>query len=83
MRGIYIDPESKLVEEHFAVVYAPRRGRNRFPENCVELMPTDLEAMHASRPDEKRYAARVMGPSRSSEGLRLYYLVAWLDDVHD
>ncbi len=80
MRGIYIDPESKVVEEHFAVVYAPRRSRNRFPENCVELMPGEYEALDASRPGEKKYAARVMGPSRSSEGLRLYYLVQWLNE---
>lgn len=79
MRGIVIDPESKVVGEHFAVVYAPRRSRNRFPENCVEIMPSEHEALHASSPNEKRFAARVMGPSRSSEGLRLYYLVAWLD----
>jgi len=59
-------------------VYAPRRGRNRFPENCVEIMPDEHEALQASRPDKKYYAARVMGPSRSSEGLRLYYLVDWL-----
>jgi len=78
MRGIYIDPESKVVGEHCAVVYAPRKGRNRFPENCVEIMSDEHEALQTSRPDEKYYAARVMGPSRSSEGLRLYYLVDWL-----
>ncbi|HED16087.1 MAG TPA: hypothetical protein ENI64_04620 [Gammaproteobacteria bacterium] len=78
MRGIYIDPESKVVGEHCAVVYVPRKGRNRFPENCVDIMSDEHEALHASRPEEKYYAARVMGPSRSSEGLRLYYLVAWL-----
>ena len=80
MRGVYIDPESKVVDEHFAVVYAPRRGRDRFPENCVEIMQNEFAALAAADPAAKRYAARVMGPSRSSEGLRLYYLVAWLDD---
>jgi hypothetical protein len=25
------------------------------------------------------YPARVLGPSRSSEGFRLYYLVCWLE----
>ncbi len=74
----FIDEESGA-EEHFAVVYAPRRGRGRFAENCVQVMDSEAAARADAAPGDSRYAAVVMGPSRSSEGLRLYYLVRWLD----
>lgn len=79
VRDIFVDSESSVVEEQPAVVYAPRRGRDRFPENCVEVFESEPAALAAADPANKRYAARVIGPSRSSEGLRLYYLVRWLD----
>lgn len=80
MKGIPIDPDSDVVEEHFAVVYAPRKGRGRFAENCVRVTATADEAIEQSDVANKHYPARVIGPSRSSEGVRLYYLQAWLDD---
>lgn len=79
MSRIKLDSESDVVEERCAVIYAPRRQRDRFPENCVELKESEQAALADARPGDKRYAARVLGPSRSSEGLRLYYLVCWLD----
>lgn len=36
-------------------------------------------ALRGAEPGQRRYAARLMGPSRSSEGVRLYYLLDWLD----
>jgi len=38
---IPLDPESHDVEQHFSVVYAPCRQRDRFPETCVQSV--DLE----------------------------------------
>lgn len=81
MKGIYLDPDSQVVQEHFAVVYAPRRQRNRFPENCVQLCESAAQAQEQCQPDAKYYAAKVLGPSRSSEGLRLFYLIAWLEEM--
>jgi len=79
MSRIPIDPDSDVVEEHFAVVYAPRRHRDRFPENCVEVVASEELAREQANPENKSYAARVVGPSRSSEGFRLFYLEQWLD----
>lgn len=70
------DPITDGLPRHFARVYAPRRGRGRFPENCVELVASE-DAAHLGCND-KTHAAVVCGPSRSSEGVRLYYLVRWL-----
>jgi len=81
MKGIYLDSEANLVNEHFAVVYAPRRKRDRFPENCVQVVASEAAAVGAADPNEKLYAAKVLGPARSSEGLRLYYLVRWLIEL--
>jgi hypothetical protein len=75
-----IDPLSSLVEKRYAVVYTPRKQRNRFPENCVEVKESIAQAIDAANPEEHRYSAVVYGPSRSSEGFRLYYLVEWLED---
>ncbi|MCK4743986.1 MAG: hypothetical protein KAT25_09220 [Sulfuriflexus sp.] len=79
MSRIPIDPESDVVEEHYAVIYAPRRHRDRFPENCVEVVASEELARTKADPAKKLYAAKVVGPSRSSEGLRLFYLEQWLD----
>lgn len=79
MPNIPLDNETDVVDERFAVVYAPRKSRDRFPENCVEIVETQAAALAGADPGRNRLAARVIGPSRSSEGLRLYYLVCWLD----
>ena len=71
-------PTGDPVEKHYAVVYTRRRSRERFPETCVEVLPSLAEAVAAADPGGHRYAARVYGPSRSSEGVRLYYLLEWL-----
>jgi len=78
MKGIHIDAESDVVGTHYAIVYAPRRQRGRFPVNCVEIVNGLDEALAGSDPGDKKYPARVVGPSRSSEGVMLYYLDCWL-----
>jgi hypothetical protein len=77
--GVYVDLEAPLVHEHWAVINATRGKRKRFPESCVELAADEAAARAAVRPGW--HAARVVGPSRSSEGVRLYYLVKWLDET--
>ena len=79
VNGYCRDAETALVNEVFAVIYAPRRKRERFPENCVQVQSSEAEALKNARPNENWYPARVVGPARSSEGFRLFYLVAWLD----
>lgn len=79
MQRIPIDAESSVVRMHYAVVYAPRRSRDRFSEGAVQLMESEQAARAAAEPDQKKFAAKVVGPSRSSEGHRLYYLDSWLE----
>jgi hypothetical protein len=78
VKNTFYDPDSQLVGEHFAVVYAPVRKRARFPENCVQLMAGEAEALQAADAQKHLYPGKVLGPSRSSEGVCLYYLVDWL-----
>jgi len=80
MTRIGLDPETKVVNEVFALVYAPGRSRDRFPENCVTVVASEAEALSGADPEHNLYPARVIGPSRSSEGFRLYYLVGWLEE---
>jgi hypothetical protein len=82
VQGYHLDPDSraKVADEHFAVVYAPKRGRDRVPEGNVRVVESEAAALAAADPAKKLFPARVVGPARSSEGLRLYYIVRWLDE---
>ena len=79
MRG-YVppDPEGGVSKEQFAVIYAPRSKRGRFSANCVEVMPSQEEAIAQAEPANNRYPAKVLGPSKSSEGQYIFYLIEWL-----
>ncbi|MCX8086571.1 MAG: hypothetical protein N3C63_06645 [Rhodocyclaceae bacterium] len=79
--GLYLDAEAPgLVRQTYALVRAERGKRKRFPENVVEPVATAEEALAREDAAHKLFAAEVMGPSRSSEGFRLYYLVRWLSE---
>ena len=72
------DPETQVSQIHYAVVYVPRRSRNRFAANCVEIVVDRKSALEAADADKNRYAVKVAGPSKSSEGQYIYYLLEWL-----
>ena len=79
MKGfVPLDPESKVSQVRFAVVYTKRRSRKRFPAGCVQIMDTEAEAIDAADDDNNYYPAHVAGPSKSSEGQFIYYLVRWI-----
>lgn len=79
MRGMVPnDPDSKASNIEYAVVYVPKRSRNRFAANCVEIKSCAADALDEADPNNKRFAARVSGPSKSSEGQFIFYLVEWL-----
>jgi len=77
--SLITDTESPLVQTGYVVIYAPQRNRKRFPEGCVIAHASEAAARVAAKPEQGYYAAVASGPSRSSEGLRLFYLVHWLD----
>lgn len=70
--------EGSPVQAQAVVIYAPNRARKRFPEGCVTVCANEADALAGARPAEGYHAALASGPSRSSEGLRLYYLLHWL-----
>ena len=79
MRGfVPPDPETNVSQEKLAVIYTPRKTRTRFPAGCVEIVDDAQTALSEAASREKSYAARVLGPSKSSEGQFIYYLVEWL-----
>jgi len=79
MPQILMDPESKSLQERFALVKTPRRNRPRYPEACVILVASEQEACAGAEPARNLHPALVYGPSKSSEGQRIYYLIRWLD----
>lgn len=78
MPHVVVDPESKSLSERYAVVKAPRRKRPRYPEGCVSVVTDENAARAGADPARELHPAIVYGPSVSSEGQRLYYLVRWL-----
>lgn len=76
--GLMTDRAGSVVKQVFAVVYAPKK-KKRLSANCVEVKDSEAEARAAAEPARHRHAAVVAGPSTSSEGQQLYYLVRWLD----
>lgn len=83
MRGfVPPDPETTVSTLQYAVVYVPRRNRKRFASSCVTIKASLEQALTDADPGNKIFAARVIGPSKSSEGQYLYYLAEWLDAEH-
>jgi len=78
MPQILMDPESKSLAERFALVKTPRWNRSRYPEACVTPVADEGEARAGAEPARNLYPALVYGPSKSSEGQRIYYLIRWL-----
>jgi hypothetical protein len=79
MPFVIVDPESKSLGERFAVIKTPRKNRARYPEACVTPVAAEQDARAQADRERHLYPAIVYGPSSSSEGQRVYYLVRWLD----
>jgi hypothetical protein len=78
--SLFTDIESKVVGTSAVVIYSPSgKSRKRFPEGVVEVYASETEAQAHADPEKNRHAAIASGPSRSSEGFKLFYLVRWLD----
>ena len=78
MPNVIVDPDSRSLQERFALIKTPRKSRKRYPEGCVEIVPTLAAARDAADSTRNLHAAVVYGPSVSSESQRIYYLVRWL-----
>ena len=72
------DPQTDVSQVRFAVIFTPRPSRKRYPAGCVEIFETEAQALAAADTANNHHAARVVGPSKSSEGQYIYYLMAWL-----
>jgi hypothetical protein len=78
--SLFTDLESSVVGTAAVVIYSPSgKTRKRFPEGVVEVFGSEADARAHAEPDKHRHAALASGPSRSSEGCKLFYLVRWLD----
>ncbi len=77
MKGYSIDPHPSInvVKEVFAVIRIPRIKRERVPASNVEVVKDLDVAMEKSDSSKNLYAAKVLGPSRSSDGVILYYIL--------
>lgn len=71
---LYLDPEQS--SEVPALIRTPNKTRKRYPEGVVETVASQGDAL--ARAGAGLHPALVIGPSRSSEGIRIYYLVRWL-----
>ena len=74
--NFHLDPNQ--VSEIPALINSPATNRKRYPEGVVIPMTSEAEAREKADPSKHLHPAIVIGPSRSSEGVRVYYLVRWL-----
>ena len=80
MRGfVPPDPETSVSAARYAVIHTPNRRRKRFPAGIVRVVDGPEVALRQAETQADRHAAQVLGPSKSSEGQFLYYLIEWLD----
>ena len=77
VKGYALDPHpsANAAKESYAVVMIPRLKRERVPANNVSVVEDLASAIEQSNPEKHLYAAKVVGPARSSEGVKLYYIV--------
>jgi hypothetical protein len=73
-----IDRQTKTQQLFYAVVYIPKRSRDRFQASCIQLCQDKEDALLKANIDKKWFPAQIYGPSKSSEGLIMYYLNQWL-----
>lgn len=78
MPHVIVDPESKSLQERFALIKTPRKSRKRFPEGCVSIVDSAEQAREQQDLNKNLHPAVVYGPSSSSESQMIYYLVRWL-----
>ena len=79
MKPHLIDPATDITHECYALIKAPILKRKRFPEGVVTVVSNEAEARAGASVAENIVPAVVYGPSRSSEGFRLFYLLRWLE----
>ncbi len=72
------DPETDVSKVVYAVIRTSRRNRKRFPAGCVTPVETAEQAVARAATSANLHPAQVVGPSKSSEGQYIYYLVEWL-----
>jgi hypothetical protein len=80
MKPHLIDPLAGITHECYALINKPSLTRKRFPEGVVTIVGSEEEARAGANPAEHIVPAIVIGPSRSSEGFNLFYLIRWLND---
>jgi hypothetical protein len=80
MKPHLIDPVAGITNECYALINKPSLTRKRFPEGVVTVVGSEEEARSGANPAEHIVPAIVIGPSRSSEGFNLFYLIRWLND---
>ena len=81
MRGfVPPDPQTSVSISHYAVIHAPHRKRKRFPAGMVHIVNSAEDALREAAGQHDHHAAMVLGPSKSSEGQFLYYLIEWIDN---
>jgi len=79
MKPHLIDPGAHITHQCYALISTPSMTRKRFPEGVVTVVDSANEALAGADPANNILPALVIGPSRSSEGFRLFYLVRWLE----
>ncbi len=66
MKGYSLDPhpDANVADRHFAVIYSPRRKRDRFPSTTVTLFSSKEEAVAWQDHEKKNVCRRSHWPGK-------------------
>ncbi len=79
MPHLLVDTESQALGERFVLIRTPRKRGIRYPAGCVTEVADEQAARRGADPARHLHPALVYGPSLSSEGQRMFYLIRWLE----
>ncbi len=78
IQNIFTDQQTDVSGFVYGLVKTPRKNRKRFSASIITVVDDKEQAIKHTDIENHLHPAVLAGPSRSTEGVMLYYLVEWL-----
>jgi len=80
VQGYHLDPDGRVADERFAVVYAPKRARDRVRRATCKWLKRKAVRWRPRR-DQETLSGTGHRPGAFLRRVSVYYIVCWLDGV--
>ena len=78
IQNIFTDNQTDVSGFVYGLVNTPRKNRKRFSASIITVYEDKQQVLNDADEKNNLHPAVLAGPSRSTEGVMLYYLVEWL-----